>query len=69
MLQLTAGVACLIGVALVAVMAVMYIAVGECDIIYRMGEVATFAFLATFGFAMVAAMEQAEAMEDEDESV
>lgn len=71
MLQLLATLSCLASLILVISVALIYIAVGECDLIYHMGEVATFTFLATFGLTIAAVMDASEESEegDEDESV
>ena len=67
MLQLFAILSGLAGLILVVSIALIYIAVGECDLIYRMGEVATFTFLATFGLVLAAVADASDEVEEEDD--
>ena len=70
MLNVLSSLTCLVGVALIVAITGIYIVVGGCDLIQRMGEVALFAIIPALTFAAAGAMDVAEeAEEGEDEAV
>ena len=68
MLNVLSSLTCLVGVALIVAITGIYIVVGDCDLIQRMGGVTLFALIAALTFAAAGAMDETEEAEEVDDA-